>query len=157
MDTYKCYYCVFASATYKDILEHMCGLHPRLCLKYIELELDSISGKCGYRTRFYDDICPDDCDITITDDNRIAVHRPDRSKRTTINTPKRSVFEHVDDRNLSDKMHDIDIESDDDSSDDEKSESTDAISYLLKCLPSVLEKKTKNMAKRNISRSCVVW
>jgi hypothetical protein len=44
------------------------------------------------------------------------------------------IFEHVDDMTLSDKMHDMDIESDDESSDDEESKSTEDISYLVSAL-----------------------
>ena len=93
--TYSCYYCNFASDSYKTIICHLCENHPERLLQYREIELDCTTGKLGRRTRIYENIRPVDYEISITSDNRLSVQNADRSKRKKTNTPKKFIEETV--------------------------------------------------------------
>jgi membrane-associated HD superfamily phosphohydrolase len=43
--------------------------------------------KTGYRTKAYQDVIPDNCTITVTND-RLSILNSERSKKKKTNTPK---------------------------------------------------------------------
>jgi hypothetical protein len=130
MDRYVCYYCQKAYEDYPELIKHLCFQHANDIVKYREREreLDSASGRLGYRTKYFQDIIPSKCEISVTRDNRLSISNVDRSKKTKTNTSERtndSINYNGNDgqtsrKSLSDMLEEMDItqENDDLDSDD---------------------------------------
>ena len=88
MDSYVCYYCQKTYEDYPDLIKHLSFKHANDIVKYRERELDSASGRLGYRTKYFQDIIPSKCEIFVTHDNRLSISNFDRSKKK--NTPERT-------------------------------------------------------------------
>ncbi|XP_053404619.1 uncharacterized protein LOC128558653 [Mercenaria mercenaria] len=72
---YICYYCSAVYEVYRDIIHHLIQKHDHKCLKYKEKELNSETGKFGYRTKSFEDIIPKECKISVTSDNVISLSK----------------------------------------------------------------------------------
>ena len=87
MDRYVCYYCQKACEDYPELIKHLCLLkHANDIVKYRERDLDSASGRLGYRTKYFQDIIPSKCEISVTRDNRLSISNVARSKKKKTNT-----------------------------------------------------------------------
>jgi hypothetical protein len=61
-----CYYCQKACEDYPELIKHLCLLkHANDIVKYRERDLDSASGRLGYRTKYFQDIIPSKCEIFV--------------------------------------------------------------------------------------------
>ena len=90
MDSYVCYYCQTTYEDYPDLIKHLSFKHANDIVKYRERELDSAGGRLGYRTKYFQDIIPSKCEISVTPDNRLSISNVDRSKKKKTNTPERT-------------------------------------------------------------------
>jgi len=81
-----CYYCQKAYEDYPELIKHLCFKHANDIVKYRERELDSGSGRLGYRTKYFQDIIPSKCEISVTRDIRLSISNVDRSKKKKTNT-----------------------------------------------------------------------
>ena len=88
MDSYVCYYCQKTYEDYPDLIKHLSFKHANDIVKYRERKLDSAGGRLGYRTKYFQDIIPSKCAISVTHDNRLSISNFDRSKKK--NTPERT-------------------------------------------------------------------
>ena len=86
MDRYVCYYCQKTYEDYPELIKHLCFKHANDIAKYREREIDSASGRLGYRTKYFQDIIPSKCEISVTRDNRLSISNVDRSKKKKTNT-----------------------------------------------------------------------
>ena len=90
MDSYVCYYCQTTYEDYPDLIKHLSFKHAHDIVKYRERELDSAGGRLGYRTKYFQDIIPSKCEISVTHDNRLSISNVDSSKKKKTNTPERT-------------------------------------------------------------------
>ena len=84
---YMCYYCSDGFEHFSELIKHLCTGHNKNEIKYREKELNFSNGKTGYRTKAYQDVIPDNCTITVTND-RLSILNSERSKKKKTNTPK---------------------------------------------------------------------
>ena len=73
MDSYVCYYCQTTYEDYPDLIKHLSLKHANDIVKYRERELDSAGGRLGNRTKYFQDIIPSKCEISVTHDNPISI------------------------------------------------------------------------------------
>ena len=83
-----CYRCDYKGNSYSDLIHHLVEVHPSQHLKYREFEIDTDSGKKGYRTKEYMNIVPDEGEVLVTSDNKVGIYKGmDRQKKSKMNTP----------------------------------------------------------------------
>ena len=85
---YMCYYCSDGFEHFSELIKHLCTGHNEI--KYREKELNFSNGETGYRTKAYQDVIPDNCTITVTNDDRLSILNSERSKKKKTNTQKRT-------------------------------------------------------------------
>jgi hypothetical protein len=84
------YYCSDGFENFSELIKHLCTGHNKNEIKYREKELNFSNGKTGYRTKAYQDVIPDNCTITVTNDDRLSILNSERSKKKKTNTQKRT-------------------------------------------------------------------
>jgi hypothetical protein len=125
MDRYVCYYCQKACEDYPELIKHLCLLkHANDIVKYRERDLDSASGRLGYRTKYFQDIIPSKCEISVTRDIRQYFQRRQVKEKENEYTPERtkdSINYNGNDgqtssKSLSDMLEEMDITQENDDS-----------------------------------------
>ena len=109
----------------------------------------------GYRTKYFQDIIPSKCEISVTHDNRLSISNVDRSKKK--NTPERtkdSINYNGNNgqtsKSLSDMLEEMNITQENDDLD------SDDMQYLVRIFPDVID-KLKSMDNYKRTNNGAVW
>ena len=79
MERFQCYYCQdHTENEFSSIISHLAiKEHDTLCLKHRESELHEETGRIGYRTKFYENVIPQDGEIFVAEDEKVGIYRGD--------------------------------------------------------------------------------